>query len=280
MVVIVPMSCRCAKNACWTNRCAAARRRASWRSSPRRSCGAAGDVRRGGGRATLHAGHAGGTGGSPRVDHPSLASPQAHRPREVAISILQLPGGGHRPAIGRAAAGRRVSDAIERKLAVLSRYVPDVERPLAKLSVIVEGQQLLLRQGEGLVEPGGQLRIDFEASRRRPSRSVPRGPSRRARRRCWKPPCGWRMRASGRGGGTVPRGAPAAGPRPEICFQLAELLYRLGDVTAARERYYMAVELDEDYVEARESRLRAGRNGAAELAVAAFRRPPLPRRLP
>ena len=53
--------------------------------------------------------------------------------------------------------------AIEAKLAALSRYVPDVDRPMAQLSVIVEGKQILLRQGEGLVEPGGQLRIDFGA---------------------------------------------------------------------------------------------------------------------
>ena len=43
----------------------------------------------------------------------------------------------------------------------------------------------------------------------------------------------------------------AGGPRPELCFQLAELLYRLGDLSAARERYFMAIELDEDFVEAR-----------------------------
>jgi tetratricopeptide (TPR) repeat protein len=43
----------------------------------------------------------------------------------------------------------------------------------------------------------------------------------------------------------------AGGPTPELCFQVAELLYRLGDLHGARERYYMAIELDEDYVEAR-----------------------------
>ena len=43
----------------------------------------------------------------------------------------------------------------------------------------------------------------------------------------------------------------AGGPNAECCFSLAELLYRMGDLGAARERYYMAVELDEDYVEAR-----------------------------
>jgi DNA-binding transcriptional MerR regulator len=53
--------------------------------------------------------------------------------------------------------------AVEKKLAELSRFVPEVQRPLAQLSVIVEGRQLLLRQGEGLIEPGGQMRFDFEA---------------------------------------------------------------------------------------------------------------------
>ena len=43
----------------------------------------------------------------------------------------------------------------------------------------------------------------------------------------------------------------AGGPTAEICFLLAELLYQIHDLTAARERYYMAIELDEDYVEAR-----------------------------
>jgi len=54
--------------------------------------------------------------------------------------------------------------AIERKLEALSNYVPDVDRPLAQLSVIVEGRQILLRQGQGLVEPGGQMRFDFNAA--------------------------------------------------------------------------------------------------------------------
>jgi len=63
----------------------------------------------------------------------------------------------------------------------------------------------------------------------------------------------------------------AAGPKPEICFQVAELLYRLGDLAGARERYYMAVELDEDYVEARANLgCVLAETGQHELAVAAF----------
>ena len=43
----------------------------------------------------------------------------------------------------------------------------------------------------------------------------------------------------------------AHGPKAEINFQLAELLYRDGQLEAARERYYSTIELDEEFVEAR-----------------------------
>ena len=42
-------------------------------------------------------------------------------------------------------------------------------------------------------------------------------------------------------------------PTAQVMFMLAELLYRAGDLTAARERYYAAVELDADHLEARAS---------------------------
>ena len=45
----------------------------------------------------------------------------------------------------------------------------------------------------------------------------------------------------------------AQGPTAQIVFMLAEVLYRAGDLTAARERYYAAVELDADHLEARSS---------------------------
>lgn len=43
----------------------------------------------------------------------------------------------------------------------------------------------------------------------------------------------------------------ASGPTAEVTFMLAEVLYRSGDLTAARERYYAAIELDADHLEAR-----------------------------
>lgn len=184
--------------------------------------------------------------------------------------------------------------AIERKLDELSRYLPHVQRPLAQLSVIVQGKDILLREGDGLIEPGGQLRFDFDAE---PAGELgaPAGPD------------GSLLKEPPVASHTLPFHAEAAegplsvdlmsaaaaeleeagqleaaaemyralmaagGPRPEPCFLLAELLYRMDDPCGARERYYMAIELDEDYVEARANLgCVLAEQGYRELAVAAF----------
>ena len=176
--------------------------------------------------------------------------------------------------------------AIERKLAELSRLLPEVERPLAQLSVIVEGQQILLRQGEGLVEPGGQLRIDFDAALVETDEGRTHEHAHLAfsllAEASAQPPMlpdeiirgALEMEEEGHLSAACDmyRAAlAAAGPRADLCFQLAELLYRTGNVTAACERYYMAIELDEDYVEARANLgCVLAELGRPELAVAAF----------
>jgi tetratricopeptide (TPR) repeat protein len=193
--------------------------------------------------------------------------------------------------------------AIEAKLEQLARYVPDVDRPLAQLSVIVEGRQLLLRQGEGLVEPSGQRRFDFAALDGERPDGVGEEPS------LGELPVSGPLASDSHaailklthGGPTTPGNAHRRdeflatamesedlgeprraiegyrtlllmyGPDADVSFRLAELLYRLGDTTAALERYYMAIEIDEDFVEARAN---LGcvllELGQPELAVAAF----------
>jgi tetratricopeptide (TPR) repeat protein len=171
---------------------------------------------------------------------------------------------------------------IERKLSELSRYLPEVERPLAQLQVILEGKHLLLRQGEGLIDSGGQLWIDFEAlesdarpphpeTLTLPDRSEPveqeRDPHALLEQAEWLEDEGELEQAM-----EAYRAALAAGGvQSVVCFQLAELLYRLGDTAAARERYFMAIELDEDFVEARANLgCVLAEEGKLEWAVAAF----------
>jgi len=208
--------------------------------------------------------------------------------------------------------------AIERKLATLAEYLPDVERPLAQLSVIVEGRQLLLRQGDGLIEPGGQRRFDFDATgpsaetaaadRAAADADAQTGAANAltdgvatgsvATESAFSPPtislaailenrqaaalstpeqlldAAAELEDDGQlhAAAEMYRAAMAAGrPRADACFLLAELLYRLGDLPAARERYYTAVEIDEDFVEARANLgCVLAEQGERELALAAF----------
>jgi tetratricopeptide (TPR) repeat protein len=166
-------------------------------------------------------------------------------------------------------AGGASPQSIERKLEALARYLPDVARPLAQLSVIVHGHEILLRQGDGLLEPGGQLRFDFDAD-------VEQAKASQALPATAEEMCGIAAELEEDGdlaaAAEMYRAAMAAGgPKAEVCFQVAELLYRLGDLSGARERYYTAIELDEDYVEARANLgCVLAETGRRDLAVAAF----------
>ena len=176
---------------------------------------------------------------------------------------------------------------IEKKLAALARLLPGVRRPLAQLSVIIHGKEILLRQGDGLVESGGQLRFDFEAWEAGARESdlpsagasaAPEVPPIAPGDLSTSPEQLHQLAAELEEAGQLAEAAEAyraamaaAGPDPETCFQVAELLYRLGDVSGARERYYVAIELDEDYVEARANLgCVLAETGQGELAVAAF----------
>ena len=173
-----------------------------------------------------------------------------------------------------------------RVLAQLSRDWPLCERPLLELPIVIEGRRLLVRRDdETLVEARGQLRIDFAAldeessplpatvsfttfTSARPSEVVQEAtPAQLAQ---------WAEEMAD--AGDLPAAAEmyraalaAGGPRPEWCFQLGEILYRRGETLAARERYYMAIELDDDFVEARANLgCLLAETGEHDLAIAAF----------
>lgn len=168
---------------------------------------------------------------------------------------------------------------IKRQLASLGRYLPRVDRPLAQLSVMLAGKELLLRQGDGLVEPGGQLRFDFEQLEESPEAIEEKLPADFSIDRSAEPDelidAAHHREDAGDLAGAVEcyRAALAAGgPKPRWVFELAELLYAVNDLSAARERYYMAIELDEDFVEARANLgCVLAELGETSLAVAALR---------
>ena len=152
------------------------------------------------------------------------------------------------------------------KLAEIHRRWPDVGRPLAELSLVLVGRKLLVGRAGGLVEPGGQLRIDFESRAEEAAEPPPailssslflsRRPQVEGEDATPEQFATWAAETAEAGdlklAAELYRVAMAAGgPRPELCFELAETLYRAGDLAGARERYFTALELDENYVEAR-----------------------------
>ncbi len=187
-------------------------------------------------------------------------------------------------------AGGALKTSIESKLTRLAQLYPNLHRPLSQLSVIVEGSHILLRKGEGLVEPGGQMRIDFDAMDRE---EVESGSS--------EPVLSWERAPGGEpsrpletlstreeflelamemedaneleSASEVYRAMGLAfGANADVCFRLAEILYQQGQLDAARERYYMAIELEPEFVEARASLgCLLVELGQSELAISAFR---------
>ena len=153
---------------------------------------------------------------------------------------------------------------LARQLTEIQKRWPQVQRPLAELSLVVEGSRLLVRQEAGLVEPRGQFRIDFASLEESSTADEPAilvSPAALLAKSDQAAPqpqqlaqWGAELEETGEllAAAEMYRAALAAGgPRAEICFQLAEVLYRLQDYPAARERYYMAIEVDECFVEAR-----------------------------
>lgn len=189
--------------------------------------------------------------------------------------------------------------AIERRLVEWVAVLPDIQRPLDQLSILIEGKHVLMRHGEGLLERGGQLRFDFDAFDSQsldddgiafPPSTLPMFGGDKVSDQV---PDEYSLRHSAQAESDALLAAAFAaeddgdfatavdychaiiardGPRPDISFQIGELLYRMGEVIAARERYYNAIEIDPDFVEARASLGSVlAETGQFELAVAAFR---------
>ncbi|MCL2349799.1 MAG: tetratricopeptide repeat protein [Planctomycetaceae bacterium] len=184
---------------------------------------------------------------------------------------------------------------IAKQLNALALQFPNVERPMATLELRIDGRDLFLLKQGSLVDTVGHQLFDFADAESDdsffdgqnqdvslmdqafllpekipvPGKHLSEPPDRdelcRLAYHCEEQ--GWIEQAI-----EFFRAALAAGGADAaLCFQLGELLYRQGDKTAARERYYMTIELDENFVEARANLgCVLAETGELELAVSAF----------
>ncbi len=156
---------------------------------------------------------------------------------------------------------------IESNLRQLQVWLPDVSRPLAQLAVMADGKRLVLRQADGLIETGGQRLLDFgtqnptDVDDSVPVPETDQIYSLQHYRDRLQPETrqdfldaitACEEEGDFEAAIVVHRSMHLAwGPTAESNFMLGELLYRVGEIHAARERFYQAIELDDSMVETR-----------------------------
>jgi len=153
------------------------------------------------------------------------------------------------------AAGLSIPSAINRLRQAGQRNLSNVR---------IEGKDLIFTSEEGYVDQNGQQRFCFAEEIESPPLPDSVDPltildsifdlSTEAHDPVMlcEAACELEARGDLQGAADLYRAALAAGgANPQINFQLAEVLYRQGDLSAARERYFSVIELDDNFVEAR-----------------------------
>jgi tetratricopeptide (TPR) repeat protein len=159
---------------------------------------------------------------------------------------------------------------IRASLEALSRWWPRARAPLARLDALEESGALVVRTTSGaLAEPSGQLRLAFpDAPGPAEGASVAAGEL-------------WFQRALrfeqaeelDEAARAYAKALDPAHPRPEIAFNLGNVLYALGRHEDASASFALATELDPEYVEAWNNLGNAlSQLGRAEEAGRAFER--------
>lgn len=134
---------------------------------------------------------------------------------------------------------RRLRRSLER----LRAWAGDVELPLAQLAILEKDGALLLRVGDALADPTGQLLFDFGAGKE--ESVVAFSESRVTAEECFERAC--RHEDAGRlkeAETSYRQALVSGGPDPACCFNLANLLYATGRKPEAAERFYQAVEME------------------------------------
>lgn len=128
---------------------------------------------------------------------------------------------------------------IQRSLEQLKTWLPSVDEPLQQLALLDRNGQLLVRLEKGLMEPSGQMYLDFEEG---PAVLAvePVSAAEWFEQGCQHEADGFLDEAAR----AYREALLAGGPAVDICFNLANVLLALGKKREASERYRQVVELD------------------------------------
>lgn len=166
----------------------------------------------------------------------------------VAKKLAELVRSGLRPA--------EINQQLER----LREQFGDVARPLAESGLLIDGKHVLIRRGEDLLESTGQKRLQLSTEENDSAVNLlqmPIGDASSDKNQLDPVHLvasaeAYEEQADFASAAELYRAALAAGgANADYCFALAECLYQLGETAAARERYEMAIELDDTFLEAR-----------------------------
>ncbi len=166
--------------------------------------------------------------------------------------------------LARLISDNRSSPAIERQLVRLAKTRNGWQSTLADLDVVVDGLTVLVREtDERLIDAFGQFRLDFygdeypnenesvlKFSQVIDENGDDREPE--ALDELLQAALEFEDNQNPSAAiGVYRKMMQTFGPTADSAFALAEVFYAAGDLVAARERYYLAVELDDGFVEAR-----------------------------
>jgi len=137
---------------------------------------------------------------------------------------------------------------IKKSLTRLARWLPNLDKRNSLLSLFEQGGQILISLDEGLADPSGQLQFDFGED----EPAVTQQSAKELTAAEWKDR-GWALEAEGENEQAAHAYRQAlyfGGADAEVCLNLSNVLYSMGQLAPAAERLWQAVELDHKFVEA------------------------------
>ena len=138
------------------------------------------------------------------------------------------------------------TERIRRSLEELKAWLPDADQPLDQLALLEKNGHVLVRLEEGLVEPSGQLYFDFGAGEAI-LQVQPTSAEQWFETGCQHEAEGFLDEAAH----AYRQALLVGGPDADIGFNLANVLYALGQQEEASERYRQVVEIDHHHVPGR-----------------------------